>query len=505
MSLPFDRVRAEMLRRAKQKEYAKDPVLWAEEVLGVVLWSKQKEILRSLVTHKRTAVKSCHGIGKTFISAVASAWWVSTRGAESMVQSSAPTRQQVHSLLWEEIRTMHMRAGLPGRCTLDDRWLMDLNENGRSVERLVGEGKKPADTNIHGFQGTHRRAGVLVILDEGCGVPESIYTGAEAITTAPMDRILVVGNPDDPNTEFGRIFREHPPGWNLITVSAFDTPNFTNEPVPDVINRGTIQREWVEEKRKDWGEDSPRYKAKVLAEFPLDSVDSLISGAAVAAAVQAGKLDDRDDEAPVIAVDVARYGNDSTVVAAKWPNGHIEILDRWERLPTTETAIRVQRLADDVQAKEIRIDGVGVGGGVVDMVAEAYWNNHKVTVVEMQAGAPAPDPRKWYNLRAYWYDTLRSDLNAGNVTLPDMNEVERELTSVYYEFRKAALLLMSKEDMRKKGIKSPDFADAIVMANAPLEGIIDNPAGHLDQGDILYMDPEILAMMFDQEMQISPV
>lgn len=504
MSLPFDRVREEVKRRAKAKEYMKDPVLWAEEVLGVVLWSKQKEILRSLVTHKRTAVKSCHGIGKTFISAVASAWWVSTRGAEAMVQSSAPTRQQVHSLLWEEIRTMHMRGGLPGRCTLDDRWLMDLNENGRSVERLVGEGKKPADTNIHGFQGTHRRAGVLVILDEGCGVPESIYTGSEAITTAPMDRILVVGNPDDPNTEFGRIFREKPPGWNLITVSAYDTPNFTGEKVPDVIARGTIQKDWVEDKIKDWGEGSPRHLAKILAEFPLDSVDSLISGATVAAAIQAGKFNERTEDAPIIALDVARYGGDYNVVMAKWPNGRIEYLDKWQGTPTTETAVRLQRWVDDLEAGEVRIDGVGVGGGVVDLVAEAYWNKPHVTVVEMQAGAASPDHRKWYNSRAYWYDTLRSDLVQGNITLPDMNEVERELTSVSYEFRKAALLLQSKEDMRRKGIKSPDFADAIVMVNAPLDNVVNNPAGHLEQGDMLFTDPFVLAELFDREMQISP-
>ena len=84
---------------AKTAMYFNDPVLWAEDRAGLILWSKQKEILSSLVKNKRTAVKSCHSIGKTFISAVAAAWWIDTR-FNAMVQSTAPTYEQVHGQLW---------------------------------------------------------------------------------------------------------------------------------------------------------------------------------------------------------------------------------------------------------------------------------------------------------------------------------------------------------------------------------------------------------------------
>lgn len=163
---------------AKEKAYFSDPVLWAEDKLGLILWSKQKEILRSIAENKRTAVKSCHSIGKTFISAVAAAWWIDTRD-NCMVQSTAPTYDQVHTLLWEEIRKLHNKAGLIGRVNLQDQWLKDIvnPETGKTQQTVVGQGKKPADGNIHGFHGTHRPDGVLAIYDEGCGIAQSIFTG----------------------------------------------------------------------------------------------------------------------------------------------------------------------------------------------------------------------------------------------------------------------------------------------------------------------------------------
>jgi hypothetical protein len=217
-----------MAQEARQRKWRDDPVAWAEDVLEVVLWSKQKEILRSIAQNRRTAVKSCHSIGKTYTCALAAAWWISTR-EDCMVQSTAPTYAQVHGQLWEGIRKLHVQAGLIGRTTMGDQWLKPMLKGGRATDVLVGEGKKPADTNIHGFHGTHRPDGVFSILDEGCGIATPLFTGAEAITTANMDRQLTTGNPDDPNTEFGRIFREGAEQWNLITVSAFDTPLYTGE------------------------------------------------------------------------------------------------------------------------------------------------------------------------------------------------------------------------------------------------------------------------------------
>lgn len=92
---------AAMEQDALARRYRNDPVLWAEEFLGLVLWSKQKEILRSIAENKRTAVKSCHSIGKTFLSAVASAWWISTR-RDAVLRFDLRIAESLNSVIQDE-------------------------------------------------------------------------------------------------------------------------------------------------------------------------------------------------------------------------------------------------------------------------------------------------------------------------------------------------------------------------------------------------------------------
>lgn len=503
---------------AKHKAYRTDPVLWAEEVLGVILWSKQKEILRSIAENKRTAVKSCHSIGKTFTCAIAACWWVSTR-QDSMVQSTAPTYQQVHSLLWEEIRKMHTRCDLKGRVTLGDQWLVPMSVDGRVKDSLVGEGKKPADSNIHGFHGTHRPDGVFAVLDEGCGIATAIYTGAEAITTASFDRILTVGNPDDPNTEFGRIFREGKKDWNLITVSAFDSPNFTDEgkemmehakkmdkefpgdaenPRPrqklvEQILGSMPQPEWVESRKRDWGEDSPRYLSKVLAVFPLTSVDSLFT----AAEIETGRsavIEPSETDFRVFGVDVARYGEDATVVAYN-SKGHIEIPLVMQSKDTMEVSAQIHKLALEMKIDQIRVDGIGVGGGVVDRLVQLSKTiDNPYVVVEMTANATPPDRTLHRNARAYWYDSAKHQLRSGDIDLPvgeeksDAEKLTQELGSIRYAYPNGVMKIESKEDIRARGDKSPDYVDAFVMAIAPISYIENDPLAKMRPGQMVEVD-----------------
>lgn len=475
----FTKVAQHYRERANKELYLTNPVLWAQDKMNVYLWSKQKEIFQALVDHKKVAVKTTHSIGKTFTSALAAAWWVDTRGSDSIVISSAPTYDQVHGLLWEEIRKFHVKGDLEGRVTQDDRWVLPFIENGRAVDTLVGQGRKPADTNIHGFQGTHRPKGVLVILDEACGIPQTIYTGTEAITTAPMDRILAVGNPDDPNTEFGRIFREKPEDWHLITVSAFDTPNFTGEWVPEYLAKSLPQPEWVESRRKDWGEESNRYVSKILAEFPDTSDDGLFNRTLVEAAVKT-KWEKDENAAPIIGVDVARYGSDKNVMHVRYGR-YVELLDTWTGLDTVESAQRIASVAKRIGCRNIRVDAIGVGAGVVDNLTRLM---PEAAIYEMVGNAASPDNTKWYNARAYWYDKLREQVHAGDLKIPDNNTLIDEFGVIRYEIRGSAMLIESKEDMRKRGIKSPDFLDSLLYTVADVSGGIEGERV-LEEHDIL--------------------
>lgn len=438
-----------------------DPQAWAKDKLDVHLWSKQREIAASVTQHRRTAVRSCHGAGKSFTAGMLAAWWIDTHPpGEAIVVSTAPTYKQVHAVLWEEIRGAHRKGDLPGTVLQTDEWKIG--------DVLVGLGRKPADHDQHGFQGIHRRY-VLAILDEACGIPDALWTAVEAITTNADCRILAIGNPDDPGTEFGRVCAPGS-GWNVIGISSFDTPNLSGEDVPDTMRPLLPDPGWVEDARKRWGDDSPVYQSKVLGEFPEISQDTLIPQRYIVEA-QNRELPLTNDR--TIGVDVARYGSDQTVISVA-QGGHIRIRESRGKQPTTETTGRVILAYREEGASEIRVDGVGVGGGVVDQLVEQGY-----PALDMQAGAGASDPAIYKNARAEWYWGLRKMFEEGALDLdPEDHELASQLAALRYKYTsRGQIVIESKDDMRKRGMPSPDRADAVMLVAAKV---------NLPTGAVLY-------------------
>lgn len=446
---------------AADARYLDDAKAWATDKLDIHLWSKQVEIVDSVRDHRRTAVKSCHGAGKSFTAGLLAAHWIDTHPpGEAIVISTAPTYKQVHAVLWEEIRKQHRTGDLVGKITQTDEWKIG--------DVLVGMGRKPADHDAHGFQGIHRRY-VLAILDEACGIPDALWTAVEAITTNADCRILAIGNPDDPATEFGNVCKPGS-GWNVLQISSFDTPNLSGEPVPEQMTHLLPDPGWVEDAKKRWGEDSPAYQSKVLGEFPEIGEDTLIPQRHIVAA-QNRTLEPVIE--PVLGVDVARFGTDRTV-QAMFTGGPVRIVESRGKQSTTETTGRVIHLAREQHVAEIRVDGVGVGGGVVDQLAEQGY-----PVLDMQAGAGATDPAIYKNARAEWYWCLRALFEDGAIDLdPNDDELAAQLAALRYKYTsRGQLLIESKDDMRKRGMPSPDRADAVMLAcakvNLPPAGVHD--------------------------------
>lgn len=456
----WDLVRAEFApdpeaeqREADAERYRADPALWASAKVRIRPWSKQREIMTSVVAHRRTAVHSCHGAGKSLTAAVLAAWWIATHPpGEAMVVSTAPTYSQVHAILWEEIRKLHRIGSLPGAVLKSDEWQLDDGT-------IVGLGRKPADTDEHGFQGIHRRY-VLVVMDEACGIPEQLWTAVEAITTNVDCRILAIGNPDDGNTAFARACAPGS-GWNTIKIAAADTPNFTDELVPDGLRPMLVSQEWAEDARKRWGTDSPLYQSKVLGEFPDVSEDTLIPAAWIIAAQQR----ELAPEPPgVLGVDVARFGSDRSVVYHR-QGGYVRLYRDWAHHPTTATAGLVIEALRDTGAERAQVDGVGVGGGVVDMLNEQGY-----PVTDLQAGGSARDGKRFKNARAEWYWTLRELFDPANAAIdidPHDDELASQLGSLKFIYdSRGRVQIESKDDMRKRGMPSPDRADALMLACA---------------------------------------
>lgn len=442
----------------------RDPVEWARRKLGLHLWSKQRDIASSVKANRRTAVKSCHDVGKSFIASAIAAWWIDTHPpGEAFVVSTAPTYKQVHSILWEEIRKRHAAGNLAGRVLQSDEWKLDDGT-------LVGYGSKPADTDEHGFQGIHRRY-VLVIIDEACGVPEQLWTAVEAITTNQDCRILAIGNPDDPTTEFGAVCKPGS-GWNVIKISAFDSPNFTDEPVPETLRPLLLSPEWVEHQRKHWGEGSPKYQSKVLGEFPEIGEDTLISPKLIEAA-QRRSLEPTADHR--LSVDVARFGSDETIIV-KAEGPVARVVGQYAKQSTTETTGHVVEKARDFPGQfTIRVDGVGVGAGVVDRLVELGW-----PAIDMQAGSAPIDRERFKNARAEWYWGLRERFEQGDIDLDaDDDDLAAQLGALRYKYTsRGQVQIESKDEIRKRGLPSPDRADALMLAYGfvdPLAGQVIHP------------------------------
>jgi len=440
----------------------------------------------------------------SMIASILACWWVSTKPpGQAIVVSTAPTYAQVNKILWEEIRKHHSNAligeyPMPGRVTQADEWKLGDGQ-------IVGFGRKPAKGDRHSFHGIHRRY-VLALLDEACGIPEEIWTGVEAITTNIGCRILAIGNPDDRNTDFGKNFLEGKTAnlWTRISIPASSTPNFTGEPVPRLLNEVLVSRDWVAERLADWGEKDPRYISKVLAKFPEQSMSSLFSPSVVADAV---------DDAPEpslysvlrLGVDVARFGADKTVVAS-YSGITAQVEESWSGTDTVSSAHKVLQIAERLKEErkapwvEIRVDAVGLGAGVVDTLnaRAVLLPDPWYSVYEMHGSASPPadvggSVYGFYNARAYWFEQLRQKMRNGSVKLIDEDEaIADDLKMVFYSIKNGRLLIASKEDMKKEYGRSPDLADAVAYAVAPV-------AEGLRQGDVLSESAETMASALAEE------
>jgi hypothetical protein len=483
------------LAMEKREAYKHDIKLWAKDRLGIHLWSKQVEIAEAIVKYKKVAVKSCHGSGKSYFASILVAWWVDTRyGTEAVVVSTAPTYEQVNKILWRYIRQHWGKNELMGHVTQTDEWKDSKGE-------VVAWGRKPADTNTQGFQGIHSSGGVLAVIDEACGVNETIFTGVAAITTGIDDRILAIANPDIPTSEFGRIFLKDDPSWHKITISAFDTPNFTGEYISEEGKKGLVSVAWVEDQKISWGEDSPRYKSKILGEFTTDGGSNLFTMETIIRGHTTELVLD-SEEPPRLGVDIARFGDDYSV-AYLYHQGRLRLLDKWNKTDAVTSAQKIRDLAFNHGCTEVRIDGVGMGGPVIDMVARISDNRYEV--IGMIGNAASPDIDKWANARAYWYDNLREKMFGYQVDIDPLDkDLEDELGNLEYFFAKrGGLQLEDKAEIRKRTGKSPDFSDAAVYAAADLGYDPKEDAAKLKPGEEYNMGLEDI---LDQwEMQISPL
>lgn len=486
IALYFELVEDEHKRREEPQDvsrfaaYINDPVGFINNVVGEHAWSKQREICEAVRDHDRVAVKSCHSSGKSHVTARVAGWWLSAHPAgEAFVVTTAPTFTQVRSILWREINRVHTKGDLPGY-TNQTEWFI----NGE----MVALGRKPDDNAPTAFQGLHARY-MLVLIDESCGVSSNIITAAETLVANEGGRMLAIGNPDDPNTEFGRMFKPGS-GWHNITISAFDTPNLTGEEVPDDVRTRLIGRTWVEQRKKKWGEDSPLYQSKVLGEFPDVSDDTLIPLNWITAAVARDIEPDGPNE---LGVDVARYGRNESAIYHRH-GSRARLIAATRKRDLMHLCGLIIQAVITTGATVIKIDDGGMGGGVTDRLNEIKRESpdnplRNCTIVPVNAGWSATDrvverlgqreitaKERYANLKAEITWQLRDRFQSGDIDLDGDEDTQVQASTIKYEITSRGLMAIeSKEDLEKRLNKmegatgqsgSPDRFDALVLAFA---------------------------------------
>lgn len=440
------------------------PVEWAAS-RGIFWWSMQRQIAASVEVNKRTAVRAGHAVGKSFTAAGLAGWWVDTK-PDSMVITTAPTYDQVHGILWEEIRALHGRLQLPGRALATDEWKLG--------GRQVGIGRKPPDSakgsdfDPATFQGYHRPGGVLVILDEASGVPEWLWNAVETVTTTDNCRILAIGNPDNPGSHFARVCQPGHPGWAQFKISVFDSPNFTSEEVPAQVSAALVSRQWEADRRAEWGDTDYKYISKVLAEFPSDHPRQVVSIVDVLACQLAEPRAESELLPVELGVDVGG-GGDLTVVRER---RGIRAGRQWTQKSERPEQIGrlVLRAIHETGATAVKVDSIGVGAGVVGELRNmAARGDHQAQVHAVSVGEAASDPAKYLNKRAQvWWEIGRVGSQQQEWDLSQMDDADATIAQLlqprYEEDAKGRIQIEKKDDIRARTGGSPDKAEALLLA-----------------------------------------
>jgi hypothetical protein len=473
-----------------ESEYLTRPSAWVADRLGEHLWSKQVAIQDAVVDNRHVAVHSCNDVGKSFSMARLAAWWIEEHDpGEAFVISTAPTWSQVSSILWRELARAHRKGKLRGRITSMCEWKLDM---GSGPDELVAYGRKPADYDAQGFLGIHQRY-VLVIVDEGCGVPQTIYDAAESLATNEHARIVAVGNPDDPASFFAKICAPGS-GWYTIRVDAFESPNFTaaevnkypnvralmiregivpsKEEIPNNIRDLLVSPLWVSERMKRWGVGSPMFESRVRGRFPRVTNNTLIHPHWVSLACARELQINKTDQS--FGVDVARYGSDHSIIVHR-QGGHARVVEDIAYGPVTELAGKIQLLGmmELTTTPVANIDDTGVGGGVTDILKEdRYPCNALISSAACSPDEVLPNGKpKFANARSEWWWRLREWLagytgtgDDGRLDLdPDDEDLIAQITTIKYKINShGQIQVESKDDMRSRHLPSPDRGDALV-------------------------------------------
>ena len=420
-----------------------DPALFVETVLQATPQKWQRKALDAIATNDRVAIKSGHGVGKTAFESWVVLWWLMTH-YPCKVAVTANSAHQLSDVLWTEI----------------DRWarnmppafkdLLEFKSDKISLKgatdsfAVARTSRRENPESLAGFHSPH----MLFVVEEASGVPNVIFETASGALSTPGAKIIMCGNPTRSDGYFYDAFHGDRDKWNCITVSCEEGEY--------------VDPKFIDEMADKYGGDSNVFKVRVLGEFPTQSDDVLLPLHLIEDAVT------RDVEAgpttPVVwGLDVARFGGDRSALAKRQGNVLIEPIKTWQNKYLMELAGIVLSEYDAVpysmRPQAIYIDAIGLGAGLADRLRELDMPAVAVSVSET---ASLKD--RFNRLRDELFWGAREWFEARDCHIPDDGTLMAELSGIRYKYLSTGKLKVeSKDEMKRRGQRSPDVADAFVL------------------------------------------
>jgi hypothetical protein len=424
------------------------PDKWQAELLSDLKTALEEGVVSTLPEALQFAVSSGHGVGKTAFVAWIIEWFTSTREHPQVVVT-ANTRTQLLTKTWRELAKWHRMSMV--RDLFD--WTATSFKHVIYPETWFASAIPWSAHASEAFAGTHEKF-VLVLFDEASLIDDKIWEVTEGAMTTAGAMWFVFGNPTKNSGRFHACFGKFKHRWHHYQV--------------DARNARKADQRKIQQWKDDYGEDSDFFRVRVRGVFPRASTLQFISFEEV---TQAQQRTARGFEtyAKVMGIDVARHGDDQSVFCFR------QQLKTW---PFKRHRIQDLMLLADVAAEEIAafdpdgvfIDVTGMGWGVYDNLRRRPKIKDRLYAV--QVGEAAIDPRRFFNRRMELWYRMREWLREGG-TLPATidgqvdEEIAADLTGPEYGFATTEKMqLERKEDMKERGLASPDSGDSLAITFA---------------------------------------
>ena len=414
------------------------------------------EEVKKYIKKTGVSIKSGKGAGKTTLEAWLTIWFLLCF-PNSIVPCTATKLDQVKDVLWREIAKWIKQSSSEGKYGAIVKESLTVQGEKIFVKGHSGEEGKEwyaiarsastadaSDAPAETLQGFHAQY-MMIIVDEATGVPDNVFMPLDQTLTDPVNFLVMTYNPTRTSGFAYRSQHKHKDEWLCYRWNCEESENVSQDSVARVARK--------------YGRDSNAYRISILGLEPVGDNDSVIPLEWVMSAVNRDIVVDDDD--PVIScVDLARQGDDKSIILSRQSMKVLPDIKSFNGQNTMEMAGWVSRHIADEEPTCVGLDVIGMGYGVMDRLREI---GHRIFGINVSESTSKKD--KFERLRDELWWKCRKAFEDGVISIPDDEELIFELSNIKYKVESnGKIKIESKREMRRRGVSSPNKADALVLS-----------------------------------------